>query len=90
MSNIEKIAGLCDAAITKVDDAIASHERGEPADLSIPMLQKVKTELVKMRENLKPSVFKPSYPRFVLDWPDEHGLVAYLSEVAYQYSRIKS
>lgn len=83
-----RITGLCKQAIEKVDEAIAKHEAGEPADLSISMLHKVRIELETMSVEMSSSKFKPSYPRFVMDWPDEHGLIAYLVEVSYQYSRL--
>ena len=89
MRKQDNIKGLCEAAILKVEAAINAHEKGEPADLSIPFLKNVRGELTKMSETLKPSNFKPSYPKFMMDWADEHGLVKYLSEVAYQYGRLK-
>lgn len=84
-----KVTSLCEEAIEKINDAIEKHSRGEPADLSISMLKKIKVEVEKMKEELKPSIFKPTYTRFVMDWPDEHGLVGFLTELAYQYGRIK-
>ena len=33
------------------------------------------------------AVFRPSYGRFLLDWPDEHGLVKYLLGVSQDYER---
>lgn len=79
----------CEMAIDRVDLAIRNHEQKKAEDLSIPLLRKVREELVQMKAALSPSVFRPSYGRFVLDWPDEHGLVRQLSDVGYQYERLK-
>ena len=89
MSKQDNVKILCESAILKVEEAIKTHNEGNPADLSVPLLQNVKSELTRMTEVLQPSKFKPSYPRFIMDWPDEYGLVSYLSEVAYQYGRLK-
>lgn len=79
----------CQAAIDRVDLAIRNHEQNKPEDLSIPLLRKVREELVQMKAALSPSVFCPSYGRFVLDWPDEHGLIRQLSDVSYEYERLE-
>jgi hypothetical protein len=79
----------CRAAIDRVDLAMLNHEKNKPEDLSLPLLGKVKEELIQMKTALSPAVFRPSYGRFVLDWPDEHGLVRLLSDVGYQYERLK-
>ncbi len=85
----KRVHDLCSEALARVDEAIRCHHQGEPADLSIPLLQSVRRELQKMQQVLDPAVFSPSYGRFILDWPDEHGLVSFLLEVDYQYGRIK-
>jgi hypothetical protein len=88
----DKILSLeqqCQAAIDRVDLAIRNHEQNMPEDLSVPMLRTVREELFQMKAALSPSIFRPSYGRFVLDWPDEHGLVRQLSELGYQYERLK-
>ena len=79
----------CLAAIDRVDLAILNHQQNKPEDLSISLLLKVREELIQMKNALSPSLFRPSYGRFVLDWPDEHGLVRDLSDVGYQYERLK-
>jgi hypothetical protein len=79
----------CQVAIDRVDVAIRNHEQNRPEDLSIPMLRKVREELVQMKAALSPSVFRPTYGRFVLDWPDKHGLIRLLSDLEYQYERLK-
>jgi hypothetical protein len=56
-----------DKLVGEVDAAIAAHERKEAAPFSAVMLKKVRSELNYMRES---GAFVPSYPRFVLDWPD--------------------
>ena len=80
---------LCQSVLERVDLAIRNHEKSIPDDLSIPMLTKIRQELLQMKAALTPSSFRPSYPRFLLDWPDEHGLIAQLSKIAYDYDRLK-
>jgi len=83
----DRIRELCDEAIAKVDAAIRAHKEARPSDLDEACLLQVRSELVQMRDTLDSSKFRPGYGRFLLDWPDEHGLVAYLIDVAYQYKR---
>lgn len=80
---------LVSAAIEKVDEAIRCHERGVPADLSVSMLQTIRSELERMSLAQDPTSFRPGYGRFLLEWQDEHGLVKQLMEVEYQYERMK-
>jgi hypothetical protein len=79
----------CRSALKRVDSAIQNHKDGKPEDLSLPMLLRIRSDLWQMVAALSPAVFKPSYPRFILDWPDEHGLIRQLSEVAYEYDRTR-
>lgn len=84
-----KIAHLCEQALRRVDEAVATHQRGEDADLSIAVLKNVRSEIEKMQDALDVSVYKPGYPHFILDsWEDKHGLVNFLVEVAYQYEKL--
>ena len=85
----EEVRQLCADAIERVDRAIDNHRKGEPEDLSITILAKVRLELVKMREALSPVIFQPSFGRFVLDWPDRHGLIQQLTQVSYEYGRLR-
>lgn len=85
----DRVQDLCSAAIKRVDEAIANHQRGQPEDLSVPMLINIRAELVNMQESLAPATFRPSFGRFILDWPDQHGLIQQLSNVAYEYGRLK-
>lgn len=90
MNNKKKrIENLCTNALERIDDEIMKHREGvENASLSIPMLHEIKKEIEQMLTILEPSIFKPSYPRFMLDWPEESNLIDFLSEVAYQYERL--
>lgn len=88
--NAIKVEALCKRALSEIDGAIQKHERGEDADLSIPVLQKIRVEIEKMLVSLNPQEYMPSYARFMLDsWEDKHGLVDFLAEVSYQYKRLK-
>jgi hypothetical protein len=77
----------CTLVIKRVDDAIRRHESGHKEDLSIPMLLTVRDEILKMLSILSPAIYKPTYPRFILDWPDETGLIRILVDLAYDYER---
>jgi hypothetical protein len=83
-----QVERLCQSALERVDLAIRNHEQHIPDDLSIPMLNKIRQELLQMKVTVSSTSFCPSYSGFILDWPDEHGLVKQLSEVAYEYERL--
>jgi hypothetical protein len=87
MNNKQEVKELCLNAIERINQAVQNHEQGIAEDLNIPILQKVAGEIQKMASELDKSKYKPSYPRFLLDWPDEHGLVEYLIQVSYEYSK---
>lgn len=78
-----------DEAIVVVEKSIAAHKAGIQAPLSLTMLVRVQGELEKMRTYLSPTGYVPTYPRFVMDWPDDTGLVKQLMNVAYEYNRVK-
>ena len=84
-----RVLYLCRNALERVDQAICNHEHNVPEDLSLPILNRIRNELLQMLEKLSPSQFRPTYGRFILDWPDEHGLIKTLSDVEYEYERIK-
>ena len=77
------------SALNAVVSAQESHMQGEDAPLSISVLVQVQKELENMRSVMDPKVFKPGYPRFLLDWSDETGLVDMLSELAYVYGKLR-
>lgn len=77
-------------ALDAVEAAIKAHSVGaDDAPLSVTMLTRVRSELEKMREQMSSRDYSPTYPRFVMDWPDESGLVKLLIDVAYEYGRSK-
>lgn len=76
-------------ALGAVDAAIAAHTAGSDAPLSLTILARVRSELEKMREHTNSKRYLPTFPRFVMDWPDETGLVKLLVDVAYEYGRSK-
>ena len=80
---------LLNNALKKVVDAINRHERDEAAPLSIQVLLQVKKELEEMIRVMDPKNYMPGYPRFILDWPDEDGLIDELVNLAYQYGKIR-
>lgn len=79
---------LLNEALRKVDDATRRHERNEAAPLSIQALNQVKKELKEMISIMDPKIYMPGYPRFILDWPDEEGLIDELINLSYQYEKI--
>ncbi|WP_168415943.1 hypothetical protein [Erwinia amylovora] len=80
---------LLKSSLKKVLDANIQHERNEAAPLSIQTLIQVKKELEEMIRVMDPKVYMPGYPRYILDWPDEDGLIEELVNVAYLYGKIK-
>lgn len=72
-------------AARAVRAAIQQHERGDRhAPLSKRVLGQVLAELEEMERS---PTFEPKYPRFVLDWPDETGLVKQLIVAAHLHRR---
>ena len=80
---------LVNNTLKRVVDSIKKHENRIVAPLSIQLLTQVKKELEQMIIIMNPRVFMPNYPRFILDWPDEDGLIEELINIAYQYKKIK-
>jgi hypothetical protein len=83
----EAAAAVCERALDRVDAALENHRAGRPEDFSVGVLENVRCELVQMASTLDKDRFRPSYPRFILDWPDDHGLVEYLLRVSHDYRR---
>ncbi|MGG4610625.1 hypothetical protein [Providencia sp. Me31A] len=50
----------------------------------------MKSELTEMIRVEVPQEYKPSYPRFIMDWPDETGLISALIDADYKKIRKKS
>ena len=51
------------------------------------MLFNIKLELEKMLAVLNKSKYLPSYPRFLLDYP-ENDLINFLLDVSYKYKKM--
>lgn len=83
----ERAAAVCAHAIKRVDEALANHKAGRPEDLSVEVLQNVRQELERMSATLDSGKYAPSYGRFILDWPDEHGLIEALLQASQDYQR---
>ena len=83
-----RIAVECQIMLDRLDQAAKNHDDGVPEDLSPAMLAKIMDEVQQMLEALSNKQFKPSFGRFVLDWPDEHGLVDGLLKLLESYSRL--
>lgn len=73
-----------------VYDALKLHRNNQPAPLSISFLNKTALELKQMIKIMDPSIYKPGYPRFALDWPDDAELIDKLISASYLYGKIKS
>ncbi|MCJ7925695.1 MAG: hypothetical protein MUW55_07045 [Pantoea vagans] len=80
---------LLNEGTKKIDDAINRHERNEVAPLSFQALMQVKKELKEMKRVMDPKMYMPGYPRFILDWPDEDGLIDELINISYLYGKIR-
>lgn len=86
-STAERAALTCVRALERVDEAIANHGANSPEDLSVKVLRRVKDELEQMVTVLDSTKYKPSYGKFILDWPDEHGLIDVLLGASQDYQR---
>ena len=84
---LEAVAERCQEARRRVQVAVENHQAGRPEDLNIEILENVRADLSQMSKILDKNHFRPSYGRYLLDWPDEHGLVEYLLGVAQDYCR---
>lgn len=73
-------------ATSVVEQRIEEHRAGQFAPFSAKLLIEVREELRRMAQD---SRYKPRYPRFLLDWPDETGLKAMLMDLAYRFDRSK-
>jgi len=49
----------------------------------------VKKELEEMIKVMDSKAYMPGYAHFILDWPDEDGLIEELVDVPYQYEKIR-
>lgn len=76
-------------ALEKVDDAVSRHERNEAAPLSIQALMNIKKELKEIIIVMDPRIYIPDYPLFILDWPDEDGLIDKLINISYLYGKLR-
>lgn len=84
-----KVANECQSMLDRLDQAAKNHENGVADDLSPSMVAEVRNEVQQMLEALSNKQFKPSFGRFVLDWPDEHGLVDGLLKLLESYLRLR-
>lgn len=80
---------ILNESLSKIDDAVNRNERNEKAPISISALIEVKKELEEMKRVMDPKIYMPGYPRFILDWPDEDGLVDELVNISYLYAKIR-
>ena len=80
---------LLKGSLDKVNYAIWLHENGQTGPLSVHVLAQVKRELEEMIKVMNPKNYTPTYPRYILDWPDEDGLKKELIDVAYLYQKIR-
>ncbi len=76
-------------ALEKVDKKIEDSRISKCADEGLPMtmLFNIKLELEKMLAVLNKSKYLPSYPRFLLDYP-ENDLINFLLDVSYKYKKM--
>ena len=83
----EAVAGECREALLRVERALENHRAGRPEGLSASVLEQVSVELRAMLNALDKSMYSPNYAIYILDWPNDHGLVNYLVGVACNYER---
>ncbi len=80
---------LITEVLDKVNKEIENSRIGKGTDreLSIAMLLNIKLELTKMLGILDKTKYHPSYPRFLLDYPDTK-LADILLDVSYKYKKM--
>lgn len=80
---------LITEALEKVNKEIENSRIGKDTDRELPMamLLNIKLELTKMLEILDKTKYQPSYPRFLLDYPDAK-LADILLNVSYKYKKM--
>lgn len=80
---------LITEALDKVNKEIEKSRIGKDTDRELPiaMLLNIKLELTKMLEILDKTKYHPSYPRFLLDYPDTK-LADILLDVSYKYKKL--
>ncbi|WP_315281102.1 hypothetical protein [Prevotella pallens] len=80
---------LITEALDKVNKEIENSRIGKDTDRELPiaMLLNIKLELTKMLEILDKTKYQPSYPRFLLDYPD-NKLADILLNVSYKYKKM--
>jgi hypothetical protein len=83
----QRVRKRCEEALNIIDQAIEKHKRGEPEDLNISILLKVKQEILIMGQVLDSSKFVPIYGRFIIDYPGDNGLIDYLAGVSHEYKK---
>ena len=72
-------------ALEKIEEEISDYDI-KNCNLPKSALINIKLELEKMYEVMDQSKYKPSYPRFLLDYP-ETEFTNYIIEVAYLYEK---
>ncbi|MBF1477775.1 hypothetical protein [Prevotella pallens] len=80
---------LITEALDKVNKEIEKSRIGKDTDRELPiaMLLNIKLELTKMLGILDKTKYHPSYPRFLLDYPDTK-LADILLDVSYKYKKM--
>ena len=80
---------LITEALDKVNKENENSRIGKDTDRELPiaMLLNIKLELTKMLEILDKTKYQPSYPRFLLDYPDTK-LADILLNVSYKYKKM--
>lgn len=81
---------LCEEGINKIDDILKECRKENTQnyqDIDISLLINTKDELIKMINILDKSIYKPIYPRFILDYPSSSTLIDYLINIAYEYNK---
>ena len=87
MEKYKKIFNLCGQAISQLDKAISNRDKSNSEEISLDVLLSIKKEIVKMQNVLDSSKYMPTYGRFLVDYPDESGLVDFLLRVSQEYKK---
>lgn len=89
MNKQEQVIKLIEKAISEVEDEIQLHKKGIGNNGSEPQLQRIKDELIIMKDKLNPQKYMPGYSRAIVDsWDFDSKLGLSLLEVVNKYKKL--
>ncbi|MBQ6820172.1 MAG: hypothetical protein IJO26_02615 [Clostridium sp.] len=89
MNKQEQVIKLIEKAISEVQDEIQLHKKGIVSNGNELQLQRIKDELIIMKDKLNPQKYIPGYSRIIVDsWDLDSKLGLRLLEVVNKYKKL--